>query len=136
MSSEIVVGLTSGFIGSVLGGAIAAYGAILSVRNTEKFRRTEKLKSLLFANFDLLQKCAHPSDIVENESIDNAIIDLIPFLPYWKRKNFCKTWGVYRYEQKRHANTRTIPLEYTEKNTTEVKKVIESRLHDILALLE
>lgn len=136
MNDSMILALISGIIGSFIGGVIAACGSVYAVKLMEEYRRSERLKNLLR---DLLRslevgKFAHPSGAIENNEIDNAVADLIAFLPLRIRGQFKEEWEKYRYEPK--GKMFTIPLEYTELSTDEVKKIISCRLNYIISLLE
>jgi hypothetical protein len=134
MNDNMLIALVSGLIGSLIGGCIAAFGSILAIKRIEMYRRISNLIKLLRNVLVMLDKgVPHPAGVVENDDVDNAVIDLMPFIPMQLRNEFDEVWSTYRYEK--NINLKTSPFEYTELSTVASKKLISERLNYLIKML-
>lgn len=130
---NLIIALASGLLGSIIGGIIASCGAIRAVTRMECMRQSERLKILLRSVISELNSIeGHPASVVENADIDNAVCDVKPLLGCRRRRAFSKAWNQYRYDPQ-HDNY--APSEYTEISTVDAKKLISSRIHNLISLL-
>ncbi len=131
--AQIILSLISGLIGSIIGGGIAVIGAIVAVKRTEYYRLVGQLKSSLReVYFKLSNDSGHPVNYVENVTIDTLFNDLIVISPFWKRKKIQSKWEGYRYDPKIKGS---IPIEYTQKNPNDIRKLMQGRLNNIISVL-
>ena len=134
MTDNIIIALISGLIGSLTGGLIAYIGSIQSVKRIEMYRRTGILLILLrTAIYKLHNTVGHPVEVVDNKEIDNAVNELIPFIPIQLKNIFISEWTSYRYDNK--LNIKTEPLIYTETSIIKARYIIADKLETLVKCL-
>ena len=130
---EIIIALASGLMGSLVGGLIAIYGGIIVVQRTEYYRLRAILK-IEFQNIieSLSKSGTYPANLVENSRIDGLVDDIVPIMPFWKRRGFTCDWEEYRHDKKIKIHNMA-PVEYTQKSPSEARKIITERLHNLIS---
>lgn len=139
IESPMVLSLISGLAGSLIGGAIAAFGAIKAVTYMEYIRRSEILKVMLrelFVRIDTGKIPYAGSAIYDSPSLDAAVTDIIPYLHVkCKKRVFTDAWNTYRWNEDKSDK----PKEYSISGTDDVKivnKLIKERLSHLISILE
>jgi hypothetical protein len=132
---EIIIALASGLIGSIIGGLIAIYAGILTVRRTEYYRLATLLKTIFRGNILELNKITgHPVQFIEDIKTDALVEDIKSVIPWSKGKRFVAYWNEYRYDKQNGEPW--FPSEYTQLGTVEAKKLIRSRLINLINSLK
>ena len=134
MTPEIIITGSFTLISGIIGGLIAIYAALISIKRQEFYRLRGLFKTALFDNIaKIKEESGHPARIVmDNPIVDNLAISVIAICPIWKRKKLQSKWNEYRYDKNIQE---MIPNEYTSKGVYNSKKLIEERLHNLISLL-
>jgi hypothetical protein len=128
---EIIIALSSGLIGSLLGGGIAAWGTLRSVRKSEFYRlRSQFNTALLSIDAKLSRDGVKLDDLIEDIAVDSLAISTIAISPDRIKGDLQAKWNKYRYDEKIPG----FPSEYGG-GRDNVKKLIKERLHDVISSL-
>jgi hypothetical protein len=132
---DSIINFSSALLGSIIGGLIAIYAALLAVRRNEYYRLSALLKAAFRDTILQLDKITgHPISIVQNKGTDALVANVKPVIPSCKRKTFDYRWKEYRYDKQ--SGEPWPPSEYAKLSPVEAKKLIQSRLHNLISLLK
>jgi len=131
MNPLLIVGL----VGFLFGGLVSAYYfTVISTRKIYMYKNIIILHKLLkncIKQIDTIDY--HPVSIVENTDVDNAVFELIPYLPVKSRRAFNDLWVTYRYDKFTMSNRS--PIEYSHINTSDSKKLMTDRINELIIFL-
>ena len=132
---QMFISLGATLLSGAIGGLLAIWAALVSVKRSEFYRLRGQLKAALF---DVEAKISakhsgHPAKfVIENLPVDSLAIATIAVSPRHIKKNLQTKWDHYRYGENKESGI--IPHEYA-KPPEPAKRVIIERLHEVISNL-
>lgn len=135
MTSSMSPILIAGLMGFIIGGTILAYYfSLISTRKIDMYKRISILIKLLRNNLKQVNSIDYqPARIVENTDVDNAVFDLIQYLPVKSRRSFNDLWITYRFDK--FSKAIRSPSEYSDFTTSDSKKLLADRINALIKFL-